>query len=276
MNLKKWLINGLAVTMASAMTILAVGCGDDDKGNNSGTELTEEEQYALSQQILVASPRLVVQNFGSQFWDGVDPEDFTFDFFGLGKLVPPRLAKRLPDALMKPMQLEADTVIYDYSNGWWKFHVEFALDDDTAGISVSILLDDSVQFLTAAETPQIAPNDLTVTFVHQGEMTLEVAIDGDSLGTFGVGLAGENNFIVNELNEPNVTIFGATNASIDFSVANDSIEAAIFMAFNGLVDGVVTANEPESCPDDGNITIGFEMDFEVTEGDEYVEAAGEW
>jgi hypothetical protein len=174
------------------------------------------------------------------------------------------------------MQLEADTVIYVYTNGWWKFHVEYSLDDDTTGISVSILLDDSVRFLTGASLPQITPNDLTETFIHQGEITLEVAIDGDSLGTFAVGLGGDNDFTVTGLNDTTVTVNGSTDASIDFGVSNDSIDADIHMAFFGDVDNVVTANEPESCPDDGSITLGFEMNFDVTEGDETSEASGEW
>ncbi len=274
--MRKWWINGLCMIMAGALTIFAAGCGDDDKGNNSGTDLTVEEQYVLSQQLLAAAPGLMIQNFGSQYWDGVDPEDFTFNLFGLGKMVPARLEKRLPDALLKPTRLEADTVIYVYTNGWWKFHVEYSLDDDTTGISVSILLDDSVQFLTGALTLQITPNDFTETFIHRGEMTLEVAIDGDSLGTFAVGLGGENDFTVTGLNESTVLVNGSTDASIDFEVVNDSIQADIFMAFTGDVDNVVTDNEPESCPDEGNFTLGFEMDFEVVEGDDSAEASGEW
>lgn len=217
----------------------------------------------------------MLQNFGSQYWDGVDPEDFTFSFFGLGKAVPPGLGKKLPPALARPMQLEADTVIYVFTNGWWKFHVEYTLDDDTSGFAVTVLVDDSIQFLTGASTPQITPNEFTETFVHQGELTLQVSIDGDSIAT-SVGLGGENDFTVTGLNEESVVVNGSTDASIDFALDTDSIEADIHMGFVGDVDNVVTANEPSSCPDDGNFTLGFDMDFEVTEGDEVVEASGEW
>lgn len=274
--MKKSWVNGLSMMVVGALTVFAVGCGDDDKGNNSNTRLTEEEQYALSQPLVAAAPGLMLQSFGSQFWDGVDPEDFTFNLFGLGKIVPGRLEKRIPDRLLTPMQLEADTVIYAFSDGWWKFHVEYSVDDDTTGISVSILLDDSVQFLTAAQVPQISPNELTETFVHQGEMTFQVAIDADSLGTFAVGIGGDNDFTVTGLNEATVLINGSTDAAIDFEVSNDSVEADISMAFFGAVDDVVAANEPESCPEDGNFTLGFEMDFDVTQGDENLEASAEW
>ncbi len=190
--------------------------------------------------------------------------------------MPSRIAKRLPDSYLTATQIDADTVIYVYTNGWWKFHVEYSLDDDTTGISVSILLNDSVQFLTASQTPQIAPNELTETFLHRGDITLEVSIDGDSLGTFGVGIGGENDFTVTGMNDENVVVNGSTDAAIDFAVTNDSIDADISMDFFGDVDNVVTANAPNSCPHDGNFTLGFGMDFDVTQGDEELSASGEW
>jgi hypothetical protein len=273
--MKKWGIHGLCMLMAGAMTVFAVGCGDDDKGNNSTGDLTEEEQYQLASSLMMASPGLMLQNFGSQYWDGVDPEDFTFNFFGLGKAVPPGLGKRLPPALARPMQLEADTVIYVFANGWWKFHVEYSLDDDTSGFEVTVLVDDSIQFLTGTSTPQITPNELTETFVHQGELTLQVSIDGDSVAT-SVGIGGENDFTVTGLNEANVVVNGSTDASIDFALDTDSVEADIHAGFFGDVDNVITANEPSSCPESGNFTLGFDMDFEVRDGDDVVEASGDW
>lgn len=276
--MKKWWINGLAMLMAGAMTVFAVGCGDDDdKGNNSDTELTEEQQYAYAQALMSAAPGLMVQNFGSQFWDGVDQEDFTFSFFGLGKMVPPHLGKAVP-VLAKPIQLEADTVIFGYNagTGWWKFHVEFSFDDDTSGISVSLLLDDSVRFQTDAGVPQLEPNDNTSTFFHQGDLTLEVSIDADSLGVFAVAIGGENDFSVTGLNEDFVTVNGSTDAAIDFELDTDSVTADIEMQFLGEVEDVVTANVPESCPDDGLLTLDFEMDFVVEQGDETASASGDW
>ena len=98
----------------------------------------------------------------------------------------------------------------------------------------------------------------------------------DSGIPFAVGLGGDNDFTVTGLNDENVVVNGSTDASIQFGVENDSVDANVFMAFFGEVDNVVTANEPESCPDDGNFTLGFEMNFDVTQGDENLEASAEW
>jgi hypothetical protein len=107
-------------------------------------------------------------------------------------------------------------------------------------------------------------------------MSLNVAIDADSLGFFEVALDGDNDFTVVGLNQPQVTVNGSTRAAIDFGIDTDSVAADIEMEFTGVVDDVVTDNVPESCPDDGTISLDFEMDFTVREGDENTQAAGDW
>lgn len=276
--MKRWWINGICMMLAGALTVFAVGCGDDDdKGTNGTTgDLTEEEQYVLAQQLMAAAPGLMIQNFGSQFWDGVDPEDFTFNLFGLGKAIPPGIGKRIP-MLSTPTQLEADTVIYGYTpSGWWKFHVEFALEDDTLGIAVSIVLDDSVRFQTETGTAQPDPDENTHTFLHEGELTLNVSLDAESLGTFVVGIGGDNDFTVTGLNQAMVTVNGSTGAAIDFEIDTDSADAEIEMEFLGTVDDVIAPNEPEACPVDGMISLDFEMDFYVEAGDEVSRGSGDW
>lgn len=277
--MKKWWINGLCTFLAGALAIVAVGCGDD-KGNDSATELTKEEQYDLVQPLIATAPNLVVQNFGTQFLDGVDTADFVFNLLGLGKIVPPRLGKLLPGALAKPMQVEADTLIlgYNTSNGWWTFHVEYSLDIDTLGLSLDLTLslDDSVRFETEAGQAQFDPNGNTYRLRHEGSSNLSLLFDGDTAGVFGVDLGGDNDFDIVGLNGSQVTINGSTDAAIDFEFSNDTIEAAIEMSYSGEADDVVTDNEPESCPESGNLTLDFEMDFDVTRGDENVTVSGDW
>lgn len=276
--MKKWWLNGACIVMAGALTVFAVGCGDDDKGNNGTGDLTEEEQYAVIAPVMSAAPGLMIQNFGSQFWDGVDPGDFEFTFFGLGKLVPAGLGKVSPDYLAKPVQLEADTVVYGFNseNGWWVFHVEYSLVDDTMGIAVSLTLDDSVRFQTATGGPQVDPNELTETFLNEGTITLDISIDADSLGAFGVELGGENDFTVTGLNDDQVTVNGQTDASINYSFDSDSASAVVDMDFLGTVDDVVAANSPDACPEDGTISFGFSMLFNVQNGNRRAEADGDW
>ncbi len=277
--MKRWWLNGLGLVMVGALTVFAVGCGDDDKGTNGNTgDLTEEQQYAVIAPVMTAAPGLMVQNFGSQFWDGVDESDFTFSFFGLGKMVPPGLGKISPDYLAKPVQLEADTVVFGYnnSNGWWVFHVEYSFDDDTLGIAVSLSLDDSVRFQTATDEPQLDPNDLTQSFLHEGTITLDVTIDADSLGSFGIELGGENDFTVTGLSGDQVTVNGQTDAEIHYLFDSDSASAIVDMEFVGTVDDVVAANAPEACPEDGTISFDFAMAFDVHNGDDHAEADGDW
>jgi hypothetical protein len=275
--MKKWWFHGICMVVAGALLTVNLGCGDDN-GNNGGSALTKEEQYALAQQIVDAAPGLMIQNFGSQFWDGVDPEDFTFDLFGLGKLVPERVAKLHPNALTKPIQLEADTVTFGYnpSSGWWVFHVEFSFDDDTTGIAVAITLDDSVRFQTEAGLAQLDPDENTHSFLHAGDISMQVSIDADTFGTFGVGIGGDNDFTVVGLNQSQVTVNGATGAAIDFETTSNQVQAEISMEFLGVVDDVVTDNTPESCPDDGTFSLDFEMDFVVREGGRTSRASSDW
>ncbi len=63
--MKTWWLNGLSMFVAGTLAVFALGCGDDDKGSNSSSDLTEEEQYALAAQVMQAAPGLMLQNFGS-------------------------------------------------------------------------------------------------------------------------------------------------------------------------------------------------------------------
>lgn len=275
--MKKWWFRGGCMVVAGALLTVNLGCGDDNS-NNSGSRLTREEQYALAEQIMAAAPGLMLQNFGSQFWDGVHPEDFTFDLFGLGKMVPERVAKVHPELLAKSFQLEADTAIFGYnpSSGWWVFHVEFNFADDTTGIAVAITLDDSVRFQTEAGFAQLEPNENTHSFLHAGDISLEVMFDADTFGTFGVEIGGGNDFTVVGLNQSLVTVNGSTAAAIDFESNTSGVQASISMDFLGVVDDVVTENVPGSCPDDGTFSLDFGMDFVVRESGRTTRASSDW
>jgi hypothetical protein len=268
------------------MMVFAAGCGDDDKGNNSGG-LTEEEQFEEISKFFNFDPNddgeestsemidLFLGTIPSQYWDGVDPGDFG----AAGKRV---ANSSFPHADWAGVDDDSLSYSYDYDSttGWWVvyFSVGFSGGPNSSGI----FFRDSVKFEEDGGEYQREPDTNTAHVRFRQQMGLNAVgplLDSamNEIGFVDVSTSGRSNFDVDGLNLAEATISGRNVIDVDF---DGSVEDTSVILLLGLAANVVGLTVPtddidgDACPTGGTIDGSMAIDLTVEQGDETASGKG--
>ncbi|MEW5701866.1 MAG: hypothetical protein AB1792_06520 [Candidatus Zixiibacteriota bacterium] len=245
------------------LTLAVAGCSGD-KGNGPSGNMTKGEQYEEMGPFMEELVVSTVDEFGTEFWDGVDEGD-------VSQSVPIRIpgsGKRVA------AHSDSLSIIYYPLRGWWIITAQ--LDVDSENVSGSVQLRDSVRFETVAGVPQAQPDATTYRFRHGGwlTMTLEGSEDGTEV-TFGM-TAGRAADVVG-LNGDVATVNGSSAGSFDLHGSDDEGSADLTFEFETSVSQVDIPVTPGNyCPTDGSMHANIQIDFDIRSDSAHAQAKGAW
>ncbi|MBD3297586.1 MAG: hypothetical protein GF341_02945 [candidate division Zixibacteria bacterium] len=275
MRKMSWMVHLIAAV--SLLSLLLVGCSDDDDNGGTGptNTISQEDQLELLDQLIDLDAdtteeesalgldilALGIGEINGSFLDGIDESDFE-DFFipGLGKMAPRG-------------QLGA-SVSFSYNNGWWVITVDSSFSG--FGLLYSIQMTDSVRFETAANVAQQIPDDDTETFIERASYDLEMtgAFGGQSFDfdfDFGTGLT------VGGLTTTTATINGGTLGTLAAEFQSNDTTGSFTLAIDGTTtNGVIPNFEEEGCPSSGTMDIGLGVDATLITDGSTATAQGTW
>ncbi|MEW5876108.1 MAG: hypothetical protein AB1752_13125 [Candidatus Zixiibacteriota bacterium] len=266
--MNKRTISALAAALGLVGVLMMTGCSDDDKGNNSGSQLTAEEQYALLEEFLIGpdgamegdASLLLLGQLNRSYWDGIDETDFAASVaaFTRGKVT----------------AADVDSIWYDYSaeTGWWHVYVDLSFQ---FGADFHLVSRDSVRFEDASGDPQQVPDENTVVAMHGSAFLAQIELDEP--GQFLDLEASTGGYLeVAGLNSDDLIINGDAAGIIEFLADVADTTAVFELEVATEVDQMILPNEEGSCPTDGNINATLSIDLDVQAGEEHAQAHGDW
>jgi len=185
--MKQRLIRTVIASAVAGSLLVGYGCGSDDNGSGSTSDLTPEQQFALINELLDDGGSntaiidglypLVLSQASPLLWDGVDEGDidpsFGLEFFGkivAANLVPlhagpGEISKKSPTNLqrlfewgMRALWAQDEVVTYNPATGWWHYELEYSFGEfESAGFYYSVERLDSIRFEDAGGMAQEIP-----------------------------------------------------------------------------------------------------------------------
>ncbi|HEX9750220.1 MAG TPA: hypothetical protein VGB22_02860 [candidate division Zixibacteria bacterium] len=250
--MKQRLIRTVIASAVAGSLLVGYGCGSDDNGSGSTSDLTPEQQIALinlvlgdegSNTALASTVYPVMLNqaaFG--FWDGVDAGDID-PFLGLfgpltsaaaiaDRVLAAHLGKQSPFAdgtptlqeqivsLVQGAALQDEEIVYNAETGWWVIDFDYSAEIPEEGLTLSfdVALMDSVRFEDTEGAAQQIPGETTARFRRGGSGELQIGLtpQGKSSahegGTITVGIA--NSGIIDDLNTSLVDVGGNSDLQL--------------------------------------------------------------
>ncbi len=255
---------GVVAATAVCVTglVFTSGCSKSNKGTNTNT-LTKDQQYVVAQSYLESVVPLVVEQFGTKFWDGVDQSDL--------------VVESSPLALGKRTTLVSDSVSLQYEElqGWWILYAHLSAHNGIIG-TMEITLRDSVRFATLSGRPQIQPNDSTDLFKYVSSSTFLLQTPpGDT--SLKLNTSGKSTMTAVGLTDTVVTVNGSVQVSIDADAMANADSAIVSLDLQADVANVkVTNDSANACPSSGAMSVTLDMDVDVVEGQTRSQASGAW
>ncbi len=277
--MKKWWLNGVCMMLVGALTVFAIGCGDD-KGSGSDS-LTTEEQYTVITEYFTFDPDddstavdvtgIALGLLSGEYWDGVDTADATV------------LAKRvIPSA--KRVSNDDDSLYVDYNfvSGWWVIY--YRVSDSGELGSFELAFRDSVRYQDSEGHAQFEPDESTNRIDLTQQLTSHVsgspqglaAAEGDH---FELGTSANSRFVVVRSAADMAQVDGFAGVNFNLDAATNDSAAVIGFDLQAEYDELmipIGQFDGEPCPTGGEVSAGLDISVSVQAGDETAEAEGSW
>jgi hypothetical protein len=274
------------------------------------------QQFGVDMPTMAATMMpLAMMSVSGGFFDGVSEDDFSgFDLGGFGFLgmrmvglddiavagsrnaatAGVTLGDHVAELIRRAAAQDEINVSYDTEKGWWFATAAISVQEVVEGQSINMTLNlaDSLRFEDGSQNAMQDPGEMTDRFLH-----------GYSLGLLLDVLANDEGLSMDiELDVDltgNADVTGLTTALVDMtggSVINVGTDANIVVdqpeidPVNMDVDGTVSMNagvdgfrfapptnpEIDPCPTDGMMTAGIDLDLDVRQNTERLQAVGGW
>ena len=252
-----------ALVLAGAVFIALSGCSSSKKSTNTGS-LTKDQQYAMTESLMVSIVPLTVGQFGTGFWDGVDANDFSpqnIAPFGMGKLA------TVPDSV---------SYRYDIARGWWIIYARVSVSSNPSETG-QVMLRDSVRFETQSGRAQVSPNDSTYRVRNGSSIAMNMqSANGDS-ASLGLEISASTAVDVTGLNTSVRTVNGSTSASFGLGVVAGANSADVGFNLDASISNVtVETASGNHCPTGGAMTVNLDMSVNVVKDGKHDSANGQW
>lgn len=269
MRLKKYSM-GVTLALASIAAMLVIaGCSDNKStgSTNNNDTLTAEEQFALLDPYLNnVDPDSPPEAGGASDLFGISPLTFGLgtvhgEFLGgidlatLGGIEIPGLNKGVPHAI------NTATVSLNYVDGWWEFEIDSARTDEQGMKTVHYA--GKVRFQNASGTSQQVPDETTVHFTEQGDLTT-VVNKTDVQNSFNAAWISHSMATI-DLNPLTgiATLNVSANGSITGAHTTDLTASTLVLSYDGTTSNVtVSLLEADQCPMTGLISVDFNLKYD--------------